>query len=592
MALVILFMITLMASSLISSEALKQLTGHTELRDHYFIHPNHIHNITECPTWQLWNKTSNSCECGNALDGLINCNKVDKSLKILACYCMTESKLLNKIVVGNCLYTCTRKYWTRLPNEPSELDNATCQPFKRTGQFCGDCIDNHAPPAYSYTIECVKCTSFATKYNWLKYIAVAFIPLTIFYFIIITFRISVSEPKLRGYILICQIISMPSHLRYLSTLHKSHSTPLLVNVIVSSISIWNLEFFRVVYNPFCIHPNVGPLGVLALDYVTAIYPLCLIFATYFCVKLHDNYSWVRQLLKPFYWCCFHFRKEWKIHHSLTDAFGTFLLLSYVKILNISFDLLLSTKLYDINGTVNINFLYYSGTVQIFKGEHIPFAILAIIMLIVFNIIPLILLCCYPCQCFHKLINSCTCRCQTLHVFMDIFHGCYRTKPVDYRYFSALYLLLRIINLIVFSFTLSRFYYPFAAILILLTAVTVIITQPYKLSVYNKLESSLFIVFACALIPATAYALSPSDKWNGTFIAMISLVAVLLVFYVVILIIYWAIPLRIKEAMKRGIRQICRHQQTNPESDDFLETISTTRVSQTIANASTPLLTHS
>ena len=138
--------------------------------------------------------------------------------------------------------------------------------------------------------------------------------------------------------------------------------------------------------------------------------------------------------------------------------------SYVKILNISFDLLLPTTIHDMNGESSNSFLYYSGTVQMFKHEHIPFAILALFMMIVFNIIPLILLCLYPCPCFQKLVNSCKCHSQTLHIYMDTFHGCYQTKPVDCRYFSAVYLIIRVINLLAFSFTLNRFYYRFAAVL--------------------------------------------------------------------------------------------------------------------------------
>ena len=334
---------------------------------------------------------------------------------------------------------------------------------------------------------------------------------------------------------------------------------------------------------------MGQLGVLALDYLTAIYPLLLILATYYCIKFHDNYSVLRRVLNPFYKCCAYFRKEWKVHRSLADAFATFLLLSYVKVLDISFDLLIATKDYDISGQVNNSFLYYSGTIQIFKGEHTPYAILALFMLAIFNIIPLIVLCCYPCRCFQSLLNTCKCRCQSLHVFMDIFHGCYRTQPVDCRYFSAMYLFLRIVNLLVFVSTLNRFYYPFSAVSTLLTAVIVIIAQPYKVSVYNKLEACLFILFACALIPATVVALSPSDKFNYTFAIIIVSVILILLSYVVGVFIYWAIPFRFKEAIKTRMYQIINKQETLI-TEDFLEIVNTDRVSQ--PTSSTPLLGYS
>ena len=363
-------------------------------------HPltGHSYSTLECPTWQRWNQTTRSCICGMTLHGVVNCSKLDGSVRLLACYCMTESELLNRTVVGNCLYTCTWKYWTILPNVTSALDKNTCFPLKRTGQLCGDCIDNHAPPVYSYSIGCIKCTKYSR--NWLWYIAVAFLPLTVFYVIIVIFRISAFTPKLRCYILVSQVVAMPGHLRYLYTLEQNMKTNNnVINVGLSLFSIWNLDFFRAVYHPFCIHPSVGSLGVLALDYLTAMYPLLLIFVTYCCIKFYDNYSVIRHLLKLLHRCCFYFRREWNIHRSLTDAFATFLMLSYVKVLNISFDLLLPTIIYDIDGKRTTSFLYYSGTIEVFKNDHIPFALLACFMLLVFNIFPLILLCLYPCHCF-------------------------------------------------------------------------------------------------------------------------------------------------------------------------------------------------
>ena len=385
--------------------------------------------------------------------------------------------------------------------------------------------------------------------------------------------------------------AMPGHLRYLYALQdyiRSHN--IFMDIVLSLFSLWNLDFFRAVYGPFCIHPQISSLGVLALDYLPALYPLLLIFITFCYIKLHDHFPVIRQLFQPFYSCCFHFRKEWNIRQSLTDAFATFLLLSYVKILNISFDLLLPTTIYDMNGESRNSFLYYSGTVQIFKQEHIPFAMLALLMMIVFNIIPLIVLCLYPCHCFQKLLNSCKCHCQTLHVFMDTFHGCFQTKPVDCRYFSAVYLIIRIINLLVFSFTLNRFYYPFAAVLSLLAAILVTIVQPYKLPIYNKLDTCLFLLFTCGYIPATAYALSPSEKLNKAFIVMIISVVSVLLFYLVSLIIYSIIPLRVKEQMKTSIKQIYNREQPVAVEKDFIEAVDHSRYSQ--PTASTALLRQS
>ena len=46
--------------------------------------------------------------------------------------------------------------------------------------------------------NCTKCTN--SKYNWLKFTAVAYIPLTIFYFIVILFKINATNPYLYRFI--------------------------------------------------------------------------------------------------------------------------------------------------------------------------------------------------------------------------------------------------------------------------------------------------------------------------------------------------------------------------------------------------------
>ena len=513
-----------------------------------------------CPSWQMPSEDNNSssCKCGPSLSGIVKCDETYNGVYLLPCYCMSESELLNKTIVGNCLYTCGWLYRTALTNDPVGLDNQTCKPLKRTGQLCGDCISGHAPPIYSYNLECVDCSTYAT--NWLKYIAVAFFPLTVFYVIVVVFRISVTTPKLRCLILIFQILVMPGHLRYLYTLQKTYiqsykTASKLAETVLTVFTLWNLDFFRAVYDPFCLHPRVHSLGVLALDYLTAIYPLFLIFITFFCIKFYNNFFLVRWLLKPIHKCCFLVRKEWNIHRSLTDAFATFLCLSYVKILNISFDLLNPTIIYDMKRKKNHAFLYYSGTVRMFKGEHIPFAILAIFMMIIFNITPLILLCLYPLRCFQRLLNSCKFHFQTLHVFMDIFNGCYRTKPIDYRYFSVVYLIIRILNLMIFSLTLTRLYYPSSAILGLLTAILVAMAQPYKNAFYNKLDTFLLLLFTLTYIAATAYALPPPNTKDRTFIAITILMCVVYSSYLSSLVIYWAIPHRVKQKIKKSIKHI-------------------------------------
>ena len=267
--------------------------------------------------------------------------------------------------------------------------------------------------------------------------------------------------------------------------------------------LWNLDIFRSLYIPICLHPNMSMLQALALEYVTAVYPLLLIFITYFLVNLHDCFRVIVRLWAPFYRCFARLRTEWDIRSSLIGAFGTFILLSYVKILNISFDILTPTALYDVHGNrMPSLYLYYDGTYEYFGRNHMPYAFLALFMFLVFNVLPLALLCLYPCQCFQRCLNLCRFQRHKLNTFVDTFVGCYRTEPRDCRYFAALYLVLRIINLALFSITTSPLYYPLCGFVFIIAAILVAAARPYKFS--NRFIDVDVILFA--LLSALSFSM--------------------------------------------------------------------------------------
>ena len=111
--------------------------------------------------------------------------------------------------------------------------------------------------------------------------------------------------------------------------------------------IWNLDFFKLLYTPFCLNPNATTLQVLSLDYIIVVYPLLLIILTYTLVRLHyNNCRLVVWMWRPFLSCFAHCRKQWDIQNSLVDAFATFFLLSYVKFFSVSIDILTPADVWD------------------------------------------------------------------------------------------------------------------------------------------------------------------------------------------------------------------------------------------------------
>jgi len=123
---------------------------------------------------------------------------------------------------------------------------------------------------------------------------------------------------------------------------------------------------------------------------------------FFFAELHDHgCKLTLWLWKPFHYFFSHFRRQWDIRTSLVDAFATLLLLSYVKMLSVSIDLLAPTIVFDIHGKPFPNmYLYYDGSTEYFGREHLPFGITACLVLLIFNIFPLLLLCLYRSSATH------------------------------------------------------------------------------------------------------------------------------------------------------------------------------------------------
>ena len=155
-----------------------------------------------------------------------------------------------------------------------------------------------------------------------------------------------------------------------------------------------------IYSQFCLQAGAFTLQILYLDYLIAAYCLALIVLTYILVTLHyyDN-RLVVWIWRPFRKCFIRFRRKWDIQNSLVYAFATFLLLSYVKLLSITFDIVMPTAVFNKWGNQVSTVLYYDGSIMYFGREHLPYALTAIIVLVVFISLLILLLFLYPCKCF-------------------------------------------------------------------------------------------------------------------------------------------------------------------------------------------------
>ena len=348
----------------------------------------------ECPPWFI--PSGNACKCAKIPGEIVSCDQTLNKSLLLTCHCMLYENTSSELIVGPCMYGCFTENTTllatgpylSLPKNISDLNTAVCGPLNRTGRLCGQCAQNLFPPVYSYDIRCVNCSN--TQYNGLKYAVVAFLPLTALYLIVIIFRISISSAPFHIFVQVSQGMGTPTLVRIIlaniKIWHKPTGVLVTGQILMAMYGIWNLDFFRTLIPPICLEVNT--LQAIAIDYCVAFYPLLLIGLTYLFIKLHGcGFHSVVQVWMPIQHCLARFRLQCNLRSSLVEAFATFLLLSYVKLLDVSFDLLMPTATFDIHGKREIKYLFYDATIEVFGKDHIPYAILAVIVSIFFILFP-------------------------------------------------------------------------------------------------------------------------------------------------------------------------------------------------------------
>ena len=460
------------------------------------------HNWPTCPLWRYHKYHNSSCECGSGIHNAVGCRDHQSAISLQSCYCISYNDNGDGVVVGACPFLCANYFYSDIDvdtNLSTLCDRDIRQ--NRQGQMCGKCKDNHSPSPYSYELKCANCSHY--KYNWIKYLAAAYVPLTVFFFVVITFRLNALSASMNAIIFFFQMVSSPAVMNMISTYaYFSNAYPVdrdinlmsVADVAATVCGIWNLDFFRLVYKPFCLHPNLSMIQIMCLDYLIAVYPLLLIVLTFMFLKLYERFQVVRNVFKPLVWLFARFNHQWNASTSFIEAFATFILLSYVKVINTSFDILMPTQLYNVSGQVVGRYVYYNGSLEYFGRDHLPYAVLAIFMFITFNLLPLLLLGLYPCRCFQSCLNCCRLNSQVLRTFMDAFQGCYKFEPYDCRYWAAFYLFLRIAILAIFAYTQGVFFVVVCGTLFIPAVVLTVIVRPYRESVYNIIDLVIFLAF--------------------------------------------------------------------------------------------------
>ena len=279
-----------------------------------------------------------------------------------------------------------------------------------------------------------------------------------------------------------------------------------------------MEFglFPSYHSSICVDSRLNNLHALWLDFISAYYPLLLIFITYVAIELHArNFKPIVILWRPFHKCCVRIRRGLDPQSSIINAFATFLVLSIGKIIFLSAHSVYTTGVHPLKmeyGAYRAG-LYYDPKLSLEDPYFKYLYAIPVVNLFLFAFLPTVFLCFYPTRIFRKVLKCFRLDRTSLLIFLDMFQGHFNNGTDgnrDYRALSGIYIILQVLITIVFTSTFSRIrgpelddYYLLTALF--LTAILFSITHPYKKKWNNYLTVINFILM---LIIVSGFTLIP------------------------------------------------------------------------------------
>ena len=364
----------------------------------------------------------------------------------------------------------------------------------RTGKLCSHCRGNNTVQFNSYRFTCKEDNSCSL--GWLYYILSEIVPVTILFLILIVFDIELTKGAVNGLILYLQISD--------NTLKEAEFVvhfPILkkiINIYKFITQIFNLNFFEFEGTSFCIWKKAKVLDIIAFKYITALYSLLLVIAVIYIMK----FCYGRRMRCTSATCKSHGKHNISVRGTIIRGISSFLILSYSKCIKISIRLLTAAPLYKKGDEIYKTVSFYDGELTFFQGLHLAYALPALLIILTLGVIPPMLLLSYP-ACYRILaffkinetkFSTYLCKIVPLEKLKPFFDFFQRSFKDEYRFFSGVYFVYRIILVAPFVLVYDSTYFYLSMQIGLALILTVhAIFQPYKNKWHNISDGLLFLV---------------------------------------------------------------------------------------------------
>ena len=393
--------------------------------------------------------------------------------------------------------------------------------------YCGDCKGKHGPAMYSFGIQCAECHWISGS---LKYFALQIFPISVFYGVVLIFRVDLTRPNMFHYIVFCNSITfmfrysaglVMSYLYYDGNMMNN-----MMRVGLTLSGIWTLDFLRFVVPPFCISSRVHDCVVPFFDFFPVVYLLVVTAIISILIKLY-SYK-IRILLwiwRPIQWVLVRFKLNRDPVEAVVHTYATFFFLYLYKTASVAFITALTSPAYsqDSKRTERLT-LYYDPTRKYFDTHHI-IIIMVSFTVAAFLIIPALCLLTFfrtgGVQRFYQMQLSR--RCQViLRIFVQTLENGYRdgthgTK--DLRPVAGVYFLLIMFGCVVVIVLLRNLEYtdnipwPFAVGGFTLLAVMYGTLRPYK----KQSDNNMAVFMNSIIVVVSNFFCFIQQRSQGTFI---------------------------------------------------------------------------
>ena len=387
--------------------------------------------------------------------------------------------LMGRCPIGFCNFNSS---WIELPytntTDPTAFDKVLCN--RRRGPLCSTCADGTVVFVHSRTYKCGKMD--LCHWGWAFFLLAEILPLTAIFLGVVFFRVKLTAGGVSGFIFFAQMyVYMNTSLETITNSTFPYSYSAFHHFVYQ---LFNLEFAEFDLLSFCFSDKLNNLDVLVLKYVVSLYCFALIMLTILLAKFSRRFKLAKWTVSS--------------KHSIIEALSTLIIMVYSKCTFTTFSILWSQQLYNgINPTIRVVSL--QGDMEYFSTQHLPYAVTAIFVLVLFTIpLPLILLL-YPLS--NKVISklglietramkniSKVLPLSKFLPFFDSFQGIFKER---YRFFSGLYFVYRIFMLYILITLEGSMSYLTMTLLVIAMLVVHTLVWPYKKKIHNAIDAVLF-----------------------------------------------------------------------------------------------------